>query len=461
MSQCPNRWLGRDVQVADGRWAFTKTLVKPRTSGLNSDIVATNAANLLTPLEPETPRVVAARPDVGTRVPRAGVADIAALAEKAASIIAQARVEALSPESRKTLRGFSLKEAADLIGVSTKTLQRALKDSPELVGQRLGGNRLRLPLDVIHLAQDRLGRSPARNPATDPAAILAIANFKGGVGKTSTAVHLAQYFALHGYRVLAVDLDAQASLTTAFGLLPDTEVPEEATALPYLEGSAEGLSVQRTYWPRLDLIPANLGLYGAEFALANRQSSEANFRFYRCLQSGLAPLLPNYDIVIIDTPPSLSFVTMNALFAATGILVPVPPAMMDFASANLFFTLLTSVLTSIDQSEGEPKTYDFLGLLISMYKPGNFVHQTIHDWVRAAFQNRVLSNPIVENAALRVGPEMLSAYELTSKEANRETLRRALEVVNNANSEIERLVRAQWASARPRLAASRREAAAP
>jgi chromosome partitioning protein len=408
------------------------------------------------PVRQDDPRArpAGAAADPGTRIPRASVTDVQRLADQAADILAKAREAALEPNARKTLRKFSLTEAAALIGVSTKTIQRGQKTGEFPAGERAPGNRLLFTLEEMHAMQDRLGLSPARDPATDKPVVLAIANFKGGVGKTSTTVHLAQYFALRGYRTLAIDLDAQASLTTLFGLLPDSEVPTEETALPFLEGSETTLPVRKTHWPRLDLIPANLSLYGAEFALANRQNTEAGFRFYRALSLGLEPLLPNYDIVVIDTPPSLSYVTMNALYAATGLLVPVPPAMMDFASANLFFSLLADILKTVDTAEGGKKVYDFLGLLISQYEPGNVIHQTIHDWVRAAFQNRVLLNSMGKSAALRVGPEMLTAYELTSTQANRRTLVRALEYLEGVNGEIERLVRAQWSSkTTPRLVA--------
>ena len=392
--------------------------------------------------------------DPGRRVPKASAKDIAQLATQATEILARAREAALAPNARKTLRKFSLKEVSELLGVSTKTLQRGQKSGELPVGERAPGNRLLFSLDEIHAIQDKLGLSPARDPAIDKPVVLAVANFKGGVGKTSTAIHLGQYFALRGYRTLMVDLDAQASLTTLFGILPDTEVDTATTALPYFEGDTDSLkaAVRQTYWPRLDLIPSNLALYGAEFSLANRQKTEPNFRFYKVLSEGLDTISADYDVIIIDTPPALSYVTTNALFAANGLLVPVPPAMMDFASASLFFTLLADMLEIIDQTEGGAKIYDFLALLISKYEPGNFVHQTIHDWVRAAFQSRVLLNTMGSTTVLRIGPEIQTAYEISNYQGNRRTLVRALEYLAGVNGEVERLVRAQWVSkSAPRL----------
>jgi chromosome partitioning protein len=139
-------------------------------------------------------------------------------------------------------------------------------------------------------------------------------------------------------------------------------------------------------------------------------------------------------------------VTTNALYAADGIIVPVPPAMMDFASASLFFSLLGDIQKVIDENEGGEKVFDFLGLLISKYEPGNFVHQTIHDWVRAAFQQRVLFHTMGTSTVLRMGPEIQTAYEVGAYQGDRRTLSRALEYLEGVNGEIERLVRAQWPS---------------
>lgn len=106
--------------------------------------------------------------------------------------------------------------------------------------------------------------APWRYPATDPAKVIAVANFKGGVAKTSVAVHLAQYAARKGLRTLLVDLDAQGSATTTFGLRPDADVESSQTLSPWLHRKdladpdewtgTLATAVQRTYWPGLDLI---------------------------------------------------------------------------------------------------------------------------------------------------------------------------------------------------------------
>lgn len=373
-------------------------------------------------------------------------AGLETIADNARDLLTRARAAALEPGFAKVLRRFSLAEAAELLNVSARTIQRGAQSGQLPPGERNRRNQLFFSLADIHDMRQRLGRQSVRPPGTKPA-VVAVANFKGGVGKTSTAIHLGQYLALRGYRILMVDLDAQASLTNLFGLIPDSEVESQHTALPYFEGSNPSLrpAIRRTYWPSMDLLPANLALYGAEFSLSVRQKGgDDNFRFYRALHDGLAEFRDEYDVIIIDTPPALSFITTNALFAADGLVIPVPMAMMDYASATQFFSLLTDVVRIIDEYEGSPKRFAFLRLLVSKYEQNSASQQTIRDWVRAAFGAKVLDNSMGQTTVLRVGPAMETAYEVSTYQRSRRTLDRAIMLLDAVNREVEDLIRAHW-----------------
>ena len=371
-----------------------------------------------------------------------GIEALGQMTTVAQGILALARARALAPNLEKTPRRYTLTEVAELVPMPRKTLEYAIqtKDLPK--GDASGRKRLFTLKDVEEFRR-YAGTLPWRGPGTRQA-VVTVANFKGGVGKTSAAIHLAQYFALRGYRTLAVDLDPQASLTTLFGLLPDSDVPDEATALPFFMGDTPQLAdiIRPTHWHGLDLIPANLALSDAEFALAKRQGGETGFVFYRPLLEGLDGLGDRYDIVVIDTPPAQGFITMNALFAATGLLVPLTPAMMDFASAALFLRMLTSNLDVINQYEGREKAFDFVRILLSKFEPNNKVHQQIERWVRKGFPGTVIAKNLALSAALRTGPDMQTAYE--SFVGDRRTLRRAMEFLDDVNEEIEALVREHW-----------------
>jgi chromosome partitioning protein len=391
--------------------------------------------------------------DPTRRIPPATAEDIEAMADQAAEILKEAVAAAIEPEQRKVLRKWNLKEVAELLGVSRKTLERGIEDGKMPGGERVATGRRLFSLEEIHKIQDILGLRPWRDPKTDRPVVIAVANFKGGVAKTSTAIHLGQYFALRGYRTLMIDIDAQGSLTTLFGLRPDADVKMEHTLAPWFYGPGRddwtgtlATAIQPTYWHGLDLIAGNLQLYGAEFGLAARQANEPNFRFYRVLADGIATVSDNYDVIVIDTPPSLSFLTTNAIYAANGIVMPVPPAMMDFASSVSFFQLLSELVQVTNRNEAEHKRYDFLGLLISKYEPKNPTHMAIHDWLRAAFARRVLVNTMSVTTILRIGADIKTAYEIERYEGDRRTLSRAIEYLNGVNGEIETVVRAQWPS---------------
>jgi len=142
---------------------------------------------------------------------------------------------------------------------------------------------------------------------------------------------LAQGLSLRGHRVLVIDTDPQGSLTTLHGILPETEVSEDMTIASLCDGSETDITyaIRSTYWDGIDLVSAAPSLYQAEFALPARQMQSRDFEFWNVLRNGLAAVRSIYDVIIIDTPPSLSYLTINALWAANGIVVPVPPSGLE------------------------------------------------------------------------------------------------------------------------------------
>src|SRR3984885_11083185 len=201
--------------------------------------------------------------DGRSSVDSAGIAD---LARRAADLNKTIRDLATHPNHRKTLRKFVGPEVATLLGLKVETLYRRLDRHPELPqGLTSNPRRREFALDEVYRLREAF-ELPAKRAAGQPGMILSICNFKGGVAKTTTAAHLAQYLVLNGYRVLLVDLDAQASLTQLFGILPHTEVGDDETVRTFLEGpNFQGTPnpnwtgdlryvVQPTHWHNLDLI---------------------------------------------------------------------------------------------------------------------------------------------------------------------------------------------------------------
>jgi chromosome partitioning protein len=151
---------------------------------------------------------------------------------------------------------------------------------------------------------------------------------------------------------------------------------------------------------------------------------------------------------MLDTPPAQGFITLNALYAATGLLVPLTPAMLDFASVGTFLRMLTANMQVLSEYEGRPKTLGFMRILFAKFEGSNKVHQQIERWVRKGFPGHVLAKNLALSAALRTGPDMLTAYEASSENSTRtldpRTLRRAIEFLDSVNEEIEGLVQEQW-----------------
>ena len=311
-------------------------------------------------------------PDGHAAVDSQGISD---LARRAADLNQTIRDLATHPNHRKTLRKFVGPEVAALLDLKVETLYRRLDRNPGLPqGSTPNPRRREFTLEEAFALREAFKLPPKRLPG-QPGLIVSICNFKGGVAKTTTAAHLAQYLVMRGYRVLLVDLDAQASLTQLFGILPHTEVGDEETVRTFLEGPRfRGTPnpkwtgdlryvVQHTHWHNLDLIPSNLGVYGSEFAIAARLRDEEGFAFHRPLAEGLAPLRQDYDVIILDTAPSLSFVNSNAMFAADGLLITLPPAMIDLQSSSLFFELVAELMEAFNRTEPVPKSYAFASVL--------------------------------------------------------------------------------------------------
>ena len=159
----------------------------------------------------------------------------------------------VEPHERKQLqRLFSPSEAAEMVGRDRTTLARVESELGMADAPRRPGNNRRVgyTLDQVQAFRGHFATLPWRDPATDAPMVIACQNFKGGVGKSTTCVNLAHYLALKGYRVLVVDTDSQATTTSLFGYMPDADITQDATILPYLasEQSTLEYAVRKTYF---------------------------------------------------------------------------------------------------------------------------------------------------------------------------------------------------------------------
>ncbi|WP_376743836.1 plasmid partitioning protein RepA [Ensifer canadensis] len=375
----------------------------------------------------------------------------------------QSMSEALfPPTSQKVLRRFTSGEAARLIGVSDSTLRKMTLagegPQPETTSN---GRRLYTLADINQirrvLAQSTRGREsiefvPHRRPG-EHLQVLAITNFKGGSGKTTTSAHLAQHLALQGYRVLAVDLDPQASLSALLGVLPELDVAANQTlyaAIRY-DDERRNLSdvIRSTYFDGLDLVPGNLELMEFEHTTPKALSAgtPGETLFFARVAAALDEVADNYDVVVIDCPPQLGFLTLSGLCAATSMIVTVHPQMLDISSMSQFLLMTRDLLGVVRDAGGDLK-YDFIRYLLTRFEPQDAPQTKVAALLRNLFDDHVLTNPMVKSAAVSdAGLTKQTLYEIGRENLTRSTYDRAMEALDAVNSEVETLIKQAWGRA--------------
>lgn len=368
------------------------------------------------------------------------------------------RARLFPPSASKQLRQFTSGEAAALIGITDAYLrQLSLAGDGPIPHLTSGGRRSYTLAQINELRQflSREGREyiPARR-GDDHLQVVAVTNFKGGSGKTTTSAHLAQYLALRGFRVLAVDLDPQSSLSALFGVQPETDLAENETlyaAIRYDE-KRKSLSdiIRPTYFSGIDLVPGNLELQEFEHdtprVLARGRRGEHDLFFTR-IKETFDSVEDRYDVIVLDCPPQLGFLTLGALCAATGVLVTVHPQMLDVASMSQFL-LMTADLLSVVRNAGGNLHYDFLRYLVTRYEPQDGPQTQIVGFLRNLFGERVLTNPMLKSTAVSdAGLTKQTLYEISRQTIGRSTYARAVEALDSVNGEVEQLIRRAWGRA--------------
>lgn len=347
-----------------------------------------------------------------------------------------------SPLGEKVLRTWGITEACALIGRSKQTIRDLEKAGkipvPEI---DIDTGRRRYTLEHINFLRDYFKTRPRKSNSSDPI-VIAVTNGKGGVTKSTNAVMLSQDFALHGYKVLFIDMDSQGTGTQCFNYIPDQDLSQNETLLPFLRGEIQSLTplIRKTYWDGLDIIPANLALYNAEFELPVKKIRLGNnFNFYDLLASGIEGLKNSYDIIILDCPPNMGMLNINAIYAANALLIPIPPDMVDFSSTIQYFGMLKDVYSRLP-----PKEYHFVKILISKYDlsdPSQLVTGILHQLYG---DNVLVSKMPLSGAVKKAGAKMKTIFEIEQYEGSKKTLDRAQEAAHEIYLEIETLAKKVW-----------------
>jgi chromosome partitioning protein len=366
-------------------------------------------------------------------------------------------VQRFPPHAKKGLRSFNLAEVANYLGVSQSHLKKLhLEGKGPVPETSASGRRSYTAEQMLELRQylDQHGRSDVKmyvphRRAGDKLQVIAVVNFKGGSGKTTTAAHLAQHLALTGHRVLALDLDPQASLSSLHGFQAELDqVPSIYDAIRY-DSKRVPLSdvIQPTNFPGLDIVPANLELqefeYDTPLAMADRTSNVGKSFFTR-ITNALEEIDDRYDVVVIDCPPQLGYLTITALVAATSVLITIHPQMLDVMSMGQFLLMLGGILEPI-RSAGAEVNLEWFRYVITRYEPMDQPQAQMVGFLQTLFGGFILKGQMVKSTAISdAGITKQTLYEVEKSAMTRSTYDRAMESLEQVNSEITGLIHKSW-----------------
>lgn len=422
--------------------------------------------------------------------------DLAQLQAQSLKMQGFIRQQTYSPQNEKTLRRFSSWEVAELVfQVNQSTMRGRLAADPTLPqGQVEEDGRQRwYSLEEINelrrrLKVNRRSLMPYR-PAGKRAMRAAIANFKGGAGKSTVALHFAHAAALDGYRVLCVDFDPQATLSHSMGLSDVAEeytvwgimardLAAETTRMNHASQGAEsgtalpqrrlpssitdmGLAdlrvadfIKPTNWPTIDIVPSCANAAFVEFASAQYRHMNPEWSFFAAVSRFLDQLAPDaYDLVLFDCPPAIGYQSMNAVFAADVLYIPSGPGYWEYDSTTSFIGQLSEALEDLSRFSGLvpagtmnlPKAFLDVRFLLTRFEPNNDLHRAMQQAFIKVWGDRVATHPIEMTRAVEQSGRFLSSiYEIDYRDMTRETWRRARASFDQAYTEFRTHLGAAW-----------------
>lgn len=386
---------------------------------------------------------------------RVSLDDLALVAARGAKALIEARAEMLEPQPRKRAPMFTGRRVAELCGIDRKQLNKlcAQPDCPLPRGRIVEGRGVGSREFTLAEARSWIRANHPQRPPGTRAKVVAVTGFKGGGGKTSTALHLAQGLSLlHGQNVLLVDLDSQSSATVLCDLLPEKDVSRPQTLIPFLAGDHDDLAyaVQPTYWDGLSIIPSTFELYEMEVSLPLYAFDDAEFDFWAPLDEGLEPLRDRFDFIIIDCPPSLSYLTFNAVYAADALVIPTPPEGLDFASTVMFWRLFNDLVRVANgrlkkRGLSLQKEYDFVTIVLSKAVETSASYSLVKGWIQDTYGQWV--NPIeipFSEQAKNKGVEFGSVYDITESEQDMRSVRRLRDKTDDLVNWVYQRIADRW-----------------
>lgn len=343
-------------------------------------------------------------------------------------------------------RRFRGRETEQLVGMTQQAIYKAQREGrlpPPDLDQN--GRRLRPRHQQILEMQNYFDTSPHCTDEEE-AVVLSFTNFKGGCWKTTTSWYAGSYYAMRGFRVLFIDVDPQASLTTNCGLMPDIDTSHEQSIGPYImeeegfPGEWIANAVRDTHLENMKIIPSTLALAGVEYDLTNtiveaRESGSID-RLLGCfhkIRDVIQVLKKDYDIIIMDGTPSLGLLPLNIVFASDTVIVPVPTESNDFASTLTFCDLYhesgSTILNHFGDDIALPKMLYLPTRFSASEKNATSGSSMVLSQIRATFGEDCLDEVIRKHEAVVSNLTLMrrTAFDINASDAGlkTETLNRA------------------------------------
>jgi chromosome partitioning protein len=363
------------------------------------------------------------------------------------------RVKAIvfKPEDRKVLDlTFGPGMAADLVGRTPEALAKAEKEGRLAPPKQLGNGRRYYTLEDMTQIREALGIHAGKAPDED-AVIIAVQNFKGGVGKSTITKHFADFLALHGYSVLVIDCDPQASTTTMFDIQPESLLDDEQTLGNFLSPRSTfddfPLAIRNTAWPTIKIVPSSLGLQDAEWDLTAtlREGGQAVREGLQRLRIGISSVIKSFDVILLDPPPAMGFLGLNVMAAATGLLVPVPARQLDYLSTIHFMETIAENIEVLE-ANGTPVDYGFIRIVCSAFSPSKPGENDMWKMMQATYANFLLSKPILASEEIKNATQAFRSVYESKPSASHATYQRCRENLDDVFGEVLQQVREQWPS---------------
>lgn len=381
---------------------------------------------------------------------RVSISELTTIADRAQNMLIDLRKNLKECDLRKVAPAFSSGKVAKLCHIERADLNylctRGRKDGYP-VGTLSGESRSRMFTLAETQAFVRANGRYQPRPRGQKGIVCAIGNFKANVGKTTCIVGLGQRLTLHGHKVLLIDLDPQASSTMLMGYAPDVDICEEMTVMPFIYGEHQDLryAVKPSYWDGLELIPSCSALLSADYYLAKKQAGNASFDSWTILDTALKPLRDQYDVILIDTPRTFSYLAIAAFIATDGLVVPLPPEALDFTSSTQFFRNLAELFEQLNKNHKIEKNLAFIKIVLSKVNSSLATTAIVNAWINKTYHAMVTAGAIIEtDTAKNVNTEFQTLYDIEQYDGRQKKFDQLLESFDSFVADIEAAIQNTW-----------------